>query len=166
MLRTRNIKASITEDFVTEFSECKVLSKLDLNHCYHQFCLDPESLKIMTFSTPWGNYRYKHLAFGGVTSQDLFDTEISKVITGTAKVFNICDDFMIGGRDLDEHNKSLAKLLQRLEDHNLTLRPEKCEFGKVSIHFHAHVYTKGLKPSPSKIPAVQNCAPPALKEVY
>lgn len=36
----------------------------------------------MTFSTPWGNYRYKYLAFEGVNSEDLFDAEISKVITG------------------------------------------------------------------------------------
>ena len=72
---------------------------------------------------------------------------------------------MIGGRDWDEHNKSLAQLLQRLEDHNLTLRCEKCEFGKASIYFHGHLFTQeGLKPSPTKIQAVQNCAPPASKE--
>ena len=61
--------------------------------------------------------------------------------------------------------KSLAQLLQRLEDHNLTLRREKCEFGKASIDFHGHLFTQeGLKPSPAKIQAVQNCAPPASKE--
>ena len=165
MLRTRNVQAPITEDFVTEFRDCKVFSKLDLNHGYHQFCLDPESRKTMTFSTPWGNYRYKRLAFGGVNSQDLFDAEISKVISGTPKALNNRDDIMIGGRDWDEHNKCLAQLLQRLEDHNLTLRREKCEFGKASIDFHGHLFTQeGLKPSPTKIQAVQNCAPPASKE--
>ena len=165
MLRIRNIQAPITEDFVTEFRDCKVFSKLDLNHGYHQFCLDPESCKTMTFSTPWGNYQYKRLAFGGVNSQDLFDAEISKVISGTPKVLNNRDDIMIGGRDWDEHNKSLAQLLQRLEDHNLTLQHEKCEFGKASIDFHGHLFTQeGLKPSPTKIQAVQNCAPPACKE--
>jgi len=137
--------------------------KLDLNHGYHQFCLDPESRKIMT-STPWGNYRYKRLAFGVVNSQDLFDTEISKVISGIPKVLNNCDDIMIGGRHWDEHNKSLAQLLQRLEDHKLTLRREKCEFGKASIDFHGHLFTQeGLKPSPTEIQAVQTCTPPESK---
>ena len=165
MLRTRNVQAPITEDFVTVFRDCKIFSKLDLNHGYHQFCLDPESRKTMTFSTPWGNYRYKRLAFGGVNSQDLFDAEISKIISGIPKVLNNRDDIMIGGRDWDEHNKSLAQLLQRLEDHNLTLRREKCEFGKASIDFHGHLFTQeGLKPSPTKIQAVNNCAPPASKE--
>ena len=71
---------------------------------------------------------------------------------------------MIRGTDWDEHNKSLTQLLQRLEDHNLTVQREKCEFGKASIDFHPHFFTQErLKPSPTKIQAVQNCAPPASK---
>ena len=82
MLRTRQVQAPITEDFIREFKDCKIFSKLDLNHGYHQFALDDESRRIMTFSTPWGNYRYKRLAFGGLNSQDLFDAEIAKIISG------------------------------------------------------------------------------------
>ena len=120
--------------------------------------LCPESRKTMTFSTPWGNYRYKRLAFRGVNSQDLFEAEVSKIISGIPKVLNNRDNNMISGRDWDNHNKNLKQLLQRSEDHNLTLRREKCEFGKTSVDFHGHLFTaKGLKPSPTKIQAVQNC---------
>lgn len=52
MLRTRQVQAPITEDFISEFKGCKVFSKLDMNHSYHQFALDEESKRIMTFSTP------------------------------------------------------------------------------------------------------------------
>ena len=51
----------------------------------------------MTFSTPWGDYRYKRLAFGGVNSQDLFDGEMSKIISGIPKVLNNRDDILVGG---------------------------------------------------------------------
>jgi len=34
-----------------------VFSKLDMRQGYHQLLLDPESRKIATFSTPWGNMR-------------------------------------------------------------------------------------------------------------
>ena len=61
MLRTRQVQAPITEDFITEFKRCTVFSKLDLNHGYHQFPIDDQSRRIVTFSTPWGNYRYKRL---------------------------------------------------------------------------------------------------------
>ena len=58
-------------------------------HGYHQFPIDDQSRRIMTFSTPWGNYRYKRLAFGGLNSQDLFDAEIAKIISGIPRVLNM-----------------------------------------------------------------------------
>ena len=165
MMRTRQVQAPITEDFIREFKGCKVFSKLDLNHGYHQFSLDEQSRRIMTFSTPWGNYRYKRLAFGRLNSQDLFDAEIAKIISGIPRVLNNRDDIMIGGLDWKDHNKNLQAVLQRIEDHNLTLRKEKCEFGKTSMTFHGHMFTtEGLKPSPDKIRAVQECTPPKTRE--
>ena len=136
-----------------------------MNHGYHQFTLDEQSRKLMTFSSPWGNYRYKRLAFGGVNSQDLFDTEMSKIISGIPRVLNNRDDIMIGGIDWKGHNKNLEVILQRLEAHNITLRKKKCEFGKSTIEFHGHVFTEdGLKPSANKVKAVRECSPPKSKE--
>ncbi len=110
----------------------------------------------MTFATPWGNYRYKRLAFGGKNSQDLFDAEIAKIISGIPRVLNNRDDIMVGGRDWEEHNQNLETLLERLTVHNLTLRKEKCEFCQTSIEFHGHYFTnEGPCPSPGKIRAIQ-----------
>ena len=165
MLRTRQVQAPTTEDFIREFKDCKIFSKLDLNHGYHQFVLDEESRRIMTFSNPRGNYRYKGLAFGGLNSQDLFDAEIAKIISGIPRVLNTRDDTMVGGVDWKDHNADLRMLLQRIEDHNLTLRREKCEFGKTTLNFHGHLFTTdGLKPSANKMKAVQDCMPPKTKE--
>ena len=72
---------------------------------------------------------------------------------------------MVGGIDWEDHNKNLETSLQRLELHNITLRKEKCEFGRSEIEFHGHLFTKdGLKPSPNKVKAVQDCKPPKSKE--
>ena len=110
----------------------------------------------MTFSTPWGNYRYKRLAFGGLNSQDLFDSEMAKIISGIPRVLNNRDDIMIGGLDWEDHNENLRTLLQR---------KEKCEFGKTTLNFHGHLFTAdGLHPSPDKIKAVNSCQPPKTRE--
>ncbi len=66
----------------------------------------------MTFATPWGNYRYKRPAFGGKNSQDLFDAEIAKIISGIPRVLNNPDDIMVRGRDWKEHNQNLETLLE------------------------------------------------------
>ena len=119
----------------------------------------------MTFSTPWGNYRYKRLAFGGLNSKDFFDTEIAKIISGIPRVLNNRDDIMIGNLDWHDHDANLQAILQRTEDHNLTLRKEKCEYGKTAMNFHGHMFTaEGLRPSPKKIRAVQECTPPKTRE--
>ena len=52
---------------------------------------------------PWGSYRYKRLAFGGKNSQDLFDAEIAKIISGIPHVLNNRDDIMVEGKDWEEH---------------------------------------------------------------
>ena len=165
MARTRHVQSPITEDFVNEFKDCTVFSKIYLNHGYHQFALDEESRMIMTFSTPWGNYRYKRLAFGGKNSQDLFDAEIAKIISGITHVLNNRDDIMVGGKDWEEHNRNLETLLERLSIHNITLRKEKCEFARTSLEFHGHYFTsEGLRPSPNKIRAIQEMERPKSKE--
>ena len=132
MSRTRNVQTPITEDFVNTFKGCTVFSKIDLNHRYHKFALDEESRKIMTFSTPWGNYRHKKFAFGGKNSQDLFHAEIAKIISGKSHVLNNRDDIIVGGKDWEEHNQNLETPLERLTVHNITLRREKCEFADIA----------------------------------
>ena len=165
MLRTRQVQAPITKDFITAFKDCRIFSKLDLNHGYHQFVIDPQSRQAMTFSTPWGNYRYKRLAFGGVNSQDLFDGEMAKILSGIPRTLNNRDDIMIGGVDLADHDKNLKIVLGRLKDYNLTLRQEKCEFRKSTLEFHGHLFTaEGLKPSASKVRAVNTFQKPNTKE--
>ena len=58
---------------------------------------------------------------------------------------------MIGVLDWKDHNENIQAVLQRIEHHNLTLRKEKCEFGKTSETFH-------------KIRAAQECTPPKTRE--
>ncbi|CAB4037535.1 Hypothetical predicted protein [Paramuricea clavata] len=138
MLRNCQVQAPITEDFITAFKDCRIFSKFDLNHGYHQFVIDTQSRQAMTFSTPWGNYRYKRLAFGGVNSQDLFDGEMANILSGIPRTLNNRDDIMIGGVDLADHDKNLKIVLGRLKDYNLTLRQEKCEYRKSILEFHGH----------------------------
>jgi uncharacterized protein YaeQ len=76
----------------------------------------------MAFSTPWGNYRYKRLAFGGVNSQDLFDNDMAKILSRIPRALNNRDDIMIGGVDLADHDKNLKIVLGRLKDYKVKTR--------------------------------------------
>ena len=72
---------------------------------------------------------------------------------------------MVGGKDWEEHNQNLETLLERLTIHNIILHREKCEFGQTSLEFHGHQFTnEGLRPSTSKVRAIQQMERPKTKE--
>ena len=74
---------------------------------------------------------------------------------------------MIGGVNWQDYNANLEATLQmRIEDHNLTLRKEKCKFVKTTMEFYGHSFTsEGLRPSSDKIRAVEKREPPKNREV-
>ena len=53
---------------------------------------------------------------------------IIQVVSEIDGVQNIADDLIVHGKIIEEHDQSLHKVLQRLEEKNLTLNPTKCEF--------------------------------------
>ena len=79
MERHRITQGTVVEDLMYKFHDCTIFSKFDMKQGYHQLLLDPESRKVATFSTPWGNMRPKRLIFGAKASQDLFDEAIYRI---------------------------------------------------------------------------------------
>ena len=143
----------------------KFFSKLDMRQGYHQLVLDPESRQVATFCTPWGNMRPKRLIFGAKVSQDLFDETIYRIFSDIPKCSNQRDDILIGGKNMEEHNRTREMVLQRALDYGITFNLEKCQFGVDELEFYGYRFTKdGLKPSPDNIRAVKDCNPPESKE--
>src|SRR5882724_13445891 len=58
-----------------------------------------------------------------------------KDLIATGKVFIYMDDILIATATLEEHRKLVSQVLQRLKDHNLFLKPEKCEFEQEEIEY-------------------------------
>ena len=117
-------------------------------------------------TTPWGNLKHETLAQGWITSQDEFDRRMNEILAGIPCVKSNRDDWcLIGGRDWNEHNRTLDVVLTCLQDHGLTLRLEKCEFGKEEIEFYGVRFTRqGFKPSVMKVKALKECGEPNSKE--
>ena len=165
MERHRITQGTIAEDFVYNFHDCTVFSKLDMRQGYHQLLLDPESRKIATFSIPWGNMQPKRLIFGTKASHDPFDEAIYRIFGDIPRYLNQWDYILLGGRKMEEHNKTLEAFLQRAADFGITFNPDKCQFGVEKKEFCGHKFTKdGLKPNPEKIRAVKESSPPESKQ--
>ena len=165
MERNQITQGPIVEDFIYKFHDCVVFSKLDLRSGYHQLLLHPDSRAVVTFSTPWGNYRPKRLVFGAKASQDLFDDMMYRIFGDIPRCLNQRDDILIGGGTMEEHNKTLEAVFQRAKDFGVTFNLDKCQFGVESLEFHGYLFTKdGLKPTLDKVKAVKESSRPESKE--
>lgn len=75
--------------------------------------------------------------------------------------FVYLDDIIVFGNSIQEHNKNLITLFERLRNTGLKLQPDKCEFLRPELEFLGHIITKdGVKPNPNKINTIKNFKQP------
>jgi len=74
---------------------------------------------------------------------------------------------MIYEASLQEHDKRLIEVLQRLRKHNLKLQIDKCEFLRKEVTYLGHIISEnGILPDPAKLSAVKNFpTPKKVKDV-
>ena len=149
------------DQVVENLNDSAVFSKLDLPLGFHQIELDEESRDITTFSTHEGLFRYKRLSFKVNSAPEKYQQIIRQVVSDIEGVLNIADDLVVHGKSVEEHDQSLHKVLQRLEEKNLTLNSMKCEFRMDKVVFMGLLLSKyGIGPSEERVRAVLEAAQP------
>jgi hypothetical protein len=95
-----------------------------------------------------------------------FKKRIRTIIKSCPNAVHIKDDIIVHGQG-KEHDGFLRKVLQTLSDHNVTLRPDKCELGKPEVKWFGNIYSKeGMSPDPEKCSVIRNWpAPKSCSEV-
>jgi hypothetical protein len=91
---------------------------------------------------------------------------VLKNLTGT-ECWVFINDVIIFSKSAEEHAQRLANVLQRFENANLQLQPEKCVFAQPEVQYLGHVISReGIRASPEKVKAVQDYpVPRTVKEV-
>jgi len=77
------------------------------------------------------------------------------------------DDILVYSRTLEEHKVHVRKVLQKLQDYKLRVKPQKSEFHKHETHFLGYVVSKdGIKMDTKKVSVVKEWPTPTnVKEV-
>ena len=158
--RTRHVIPT-TEELRYKLNGAQHFSKLDMKQGYMQMELDADSRPITTFYTHRGLRRSRRLAFGINSAAEVFHEEIHQTLSDIPNVQNIYDDIIVYGSTEAEHNQALCRVLQRLNDCNLTLNHNKCTFDVPKIEFFGVIFSKeGMSPSPEKTQALDNASKP------
>src|SRR5712692_7005421 len=76
--------------------------------------------------------------FGLTNSPATFQSmmnELFKDLIDTELVFIYMDDILIATKSLEQHRELVNKVLQCLQDNNLFLKPEKCDFERDQMDY-------------------------------
>ena len=149
------------EELLHDLNDSTVFSKIDLKWGFHQILLSKESRHITTFVTHRGLYRYKRLMFGVTSAPEKYQQIIRDVLRGCAGVANIADDLIVHGCGMEEHDKRLFAVLDRLSEVGLTVNGDKCEFRLSKLTFFGHELTSdGINPCEEKVAAIRDARAP------
>lgn len=147
----------VIDDILDQLGNAKFFSAFDLSSGFWQIKLDPESSKYTGFSTQDGHFEFIRMPFGlkngPATFQRMMDTALRGLIGKICLVY--LDDIVVFGSTIEEHNRNVAILFERLRSVGLKLQPEKCKFLRPELEYLGHsISAEGVKPNPEKISAV------------
>jgi len=106
--------------------------------------------------SPDGHYEYNRMPFGLKNAPPTFQRMINKGLKGL--IGNNCfvhiDDY---GKTIENHNKNLRMLFERLKQVGLKLQPDKCEYLRPELEHLGHIISEhGIKPNPNQTEKVKN----------
>ena len=110
------------------------------------------------FRTNRGMFEPLVMFFGLTNSPATFQTMMNDIFTDMISedvVVVYLDNILIFTKDLEEHRQITHWVLGRLAEHQLYLRPEKCEFEKTRIEYLGLVISENrVKMDPVKVVGV------------
>ena len=149
------------DETLAQLSGAWVFSKLDANSGFWQIPLTASSKLLTTFLTHNGRYCFNKLPFGISSAPEHYQKRMGKILQNLPGVFCHMDDVLVFGRDTQEHDMRLEKVLQQIQAAGATLNQEKCQFCKSSLKFLGHLIDQtGIRPDPDKTSAIAEMPTP------
>jgi hypothetical protein len=123
----------------------QVFSKIDLRSGYHQIKIHEDDIPKTAFSTRYGFYEYLVMSFGLTNAPAHFMYLMNSVFMEELDKFIVVfiDDNLVFSKSKKEHEEHLHIVLQRLRDHQLYAKFNKCEFWLTKVQFLGHVVFRG-----------------------
>ena len=149
------------EDLFSKLAGGKSFTKLDLIQAYMQISLDDSSQELLVINTPKGLFRYTRMPYVLLSALGIFQRFMENVLQGLSHVVVYIDNILITGGSEEDHLKTLALVLARLDNVGIQLCKTKCEFMKECGTYLGHrIDQHGLHPLKEKVQAVQQAPAP------
>jgi hypothetical protein len=147
----------------------KVFTKIDIREAYHRIRMKEGEEWKTAFRTRYGHYEYLVMPFGltnaPATMQELVNDTLREYLDKFCVAY--LDDILIYSNNKEEHVGHVKKVLRALQEKELLIKPEKCEWHVEKTEFLGHmISTEGLTMTEEKIKAILEWpVPRSVKEV-
>uniref|UniRef100_A0A670KGS1 Gypsy retrotransposon integrase-like protein 1 n=1 Tax=Podarcis muralis TaxID=64176 RepID=A0A670KGS1_PODMU len=145
------------DDLLATVRKGRVFTKLDLRGAYNLIRMrEGDEWKTAMF-TPLGTYEYRVMPFGLQNGSHCFQAFMHHVLAGLLYKKCVCflDDILIFSESREAHERDVREVLQRLKEHRLYAKLEKCQFDMTEVDFLGYKLSdKGLAMDSAKVRAV------------
>ena len=131
-------------DIINQLQTAKFFTKCDIHWGYNNIRIKTGDEWKAAFTTNCGLFEPTVMFFGLTNSPSTFSAfmNIFKDLIVEGKIAVYLDDILIFSTDLKEHRKVVHEVLRRLEQNDLFLKPEKCQFERSEIEWLGMVFSR------------------------
>ena len=148
------------QDLLRDLQGAKYFTKLDIRLGYNNIQIKPDDRWKAAFSTPFGLYEPTVMFFGLCNSPATFQRMMNHILwnevnEGWCKVY--MDDILIGAKTTPEIVVRTLRVLKIMEENDLYLKPEKCEFEKTKVEYLGYLISHNLiEMDPKKLAGISD----------
>jgi len=157
----------LISELVAQLREAKFFTKLDVRWGFNNVRIRPGDKWKAAFRTNRGLFEPLVMFFGLTNSPATFQTMMNDIfcdLISEGVVVVYMDDILIFTRTLEEHRAVTRRVLQILEQHQLYLKPEKCEFERTRIEYLGLIVSENsVEMDPVKVAGVKEWPAPTSK---
>ena len=117
-------------------------STLDQGKVYHQGFVKPECRPYTAFTSLWGLYEWIYIPFGLLGAPGAFQAFIEETLANLRA--EICmpnsEYVLVFSTSFESHIEDVGKVLKRLKEKGMRLKPSKCDLLIKEVRFYAHWY--------------------------
>ena len=147
----------------------KMFTKLDLKAGYNLIRIKEGDEWKTAFRSRYGHFEYLVMPFGLANAPATFQNMMNEIFKDMIDmgVVIYLDDILIYSENEQDHVALVKRVLDRLQEHQLAIAPEKCEWHRSRVNFLGYIISaKGVEMDQEKIQTVLEWeAPGTVKEV-
>ena len=148
----------VIDDILASLGSAKYFSKLDLKSRYWQVELHEHDKEKSAFTCHRGLFHFKVMPFGLTNAPGVFQELMSIELRGQEDfALAYLDDILIFSNTIGDHLKPIDRVFSSLQEHNLKLKPSKCEFFKKEIQYLGFkISGDGVQPDFDNVKAIES----------